>query len=117
MDVAITRTPGVLPSAESEAFLARHAVALRLGRTRRTPGFGEVVARHALAIAENRCELVATVGEGGESGQAVEAIVGGNATQLQLETITAEVSERGATRMDDKTSDASMEKRKKDGYF
>lgn len=28
MDVAITRTPGVLPSAESEAFLARHAVAL-----------------------------------------------------------------------------------------
>ena len=28
-----------------------------------------------------------------------------------------DVSERGATRMDDKTSDASMEKRKKDGYF
>jgi len=27
------------------------------------------------------------------------------------------MSERGATRMDDKTSDASMEKRKKDGYF
>jgi sulfate adenylyltransferase subunit 2 len=27
------------------------------------------------------------------------------------------VSERGATRMDDKTSEASMEKRKKDGYF
>jgi sulfate adenylyltransferase subunit 2 len=33
------------------------------------------------------------------------------------ETLTADVSERGATRMDDKTSDASMEKRKKDGYF
>ena len=49
----------------------------RLGRTSRTLGFGEVVARHALAIAENRCELVATVGEGGEGGQAVEAIVGG----------------------------------------
>jgi len=27
------------------------------------------------------------------------------------------LSERGATRMDDKTSEASMEKRKKDGYF
>jgi sulfate adenylyltransferase subunit 2 len=27
------------------------------------------------------------------------------------------VSERGATRMDDQTSDASMEKRKKEGYF
>jgi sulfate adenylyltransferase subunit 2 len=33
------------------------------------------------------------------------------------ETLLADVSERGATRMDDKTSDASMEKRKKDGYF
>ncbi|MCF8211236.1 MAG: sulfate adenylyltransferase subunit CysD [Rhodoferax sp.] len=33
------------------------------------------------------------------------------------ETLAADISERGATRMDDKTSDASMEKRKKDGYF
>jgi sulfate adenylyltransferase subunit 2 len=33
------------------------------------------------------------------------------------ETLLAKVSERGATRMDDQTSDASMEKRKKDGYF
>jgi sulfate adenylyltransferase subunit 2 len=33
------------------------------------------------------------------------------------ETLLANVSERGATRMDDQTSDASMEKRKKDGYF
>ena len=37
--------------------------------------------------------------------------------QIMIETLAAEVSERGATRMDDKTSDASMEKRKKDGYF
>ncbi len=34
-----------------------------------------------------------------------------------IETLAAEVSERGATRMDDKTSDASMERRKKEGYF
>jgi sulfate adenylyltransferase subunit 2 len=40
-----------------------------------------------------------------------------NASQVVLETLTVDVSERGATRMDDKTSDASMEKRKKDGYF
>jgi sulfate adenylyltransferase subunit 2 len=33
------------------------------------------------------------------------------------ETLLADVSERGATRMDDQTSEASMEKRKKDGYF
>ncbi len=39
------------------------------------------------------------------------------AADIVLETLAAEVSERGATRMDDKTSDASMEKRKKDGYF
>jgi sulfate adenylyltransferase subunit 2 len=37
--------------------------------------------------------------------------------QVVLETIGSTVSERGATRMDDKTSDASMEKRKKEGYF
>lgn len=40
-----------------------------------------------------------------------------NASEVVAETVAAEVSERGATRMDDKTSDASMEKRKKDGYF
>ena len=40
-----------------------------------------------------------------------------SADDIVLETLAADVSERGATRMDDKTSDASMEKRKKDGYF
>lgn len=40
-----------------------------------------------------------------------------NPAAVVLETLTADVSERGATRMDDKTSDASMEKRKKEGYF
>jgi len=40
-----------------------------------------------------------------------------SATEVVAGTLAAVVSERGATRMDDKTSDASMEKRKKDGYF
>lgn len=40
-----------------------------------------------------------------------------SADEIVLETLSAEVSERGATRMDDQTSEASMEKRKKDGYF
>ena len=40
-----------------------------------------------------------------------------SAADVVLETLAADVSERGATRMDDKTSDASMEKRKKEGYF
>jgi sulfate adenylyltransferase subunit 2 len=39
----------------------------------------------------------------------VEAII--------AETARAEITERGATRMDDQTSDASMERRKKEGYF
>lgn len=39
----------------------------------------------------------------------VEAII--------AETAVAQVTERGATRMDDQTSEASMEKRKKEGYF
>lgn len=33
------------------------------------------------------------------------------------ETAIAEITERGATRMDDQISEASMEKRKKEGYF
>ncbi len=33
------------------------------------------------------------------------------------ETVLSDITERGATRMDDQTSEASMEKRKKEGYF
>ena len=33
------------------------------------------------------------------------------------ETAITQITERGATRMDDQTSEASMEKRKKQGYF
>jgi sulfate adenylyltransferase subunit 2 len=33
------------------------------------------------------------------------------------ETLIARLTERGATRLDDQTSDASMEQRKKEGYF
>ncbi|THT99277.1 sulfate adenylyltransferase subunit CysD [Lampropedia puyangensis] len=40
-----------------------------------------------------------------------------SAADIVAETLSVTVSERGATRMDDKTSDASMEKRKRDGYF
>ena len=40
-----------------------------------------------------------------------------SATEVVIETLGAEISERGATRMDDRTSDASMENRKKEGYF
>ncbi len=40
-----------------------------------------------------------------------------NATDVVDETVLATVSERGATRMDDKTSDTAMERRKREGYF
>ena len=40
-----------------------------------------------------------------------------NAAEIVAETLTVTISERGATRMDDRTSEASMERRKKEGYF
>jgi sulfate adenylyltransferase subunit 2 len=39
------------------------------------------------------------------------------AAKIIAETAAARVTERGATRMDDQTSDASMELRKREGYF
>ncbi len=40
-----------------------------------------------------------------------------SAVEVVIETLGIDVSERGATRMDDRTSDSSMENRKKEGYF
>ena len=37
--------------------------------------------------------------------------------EIIAETAVTRVTERGATRMDDQTSEASMELRKKEGYF
>jgi sulfate adenylyltransferase subunit 2 len=37
--------------------------------------------------------------------------------EIVAETATTGITERGATRLDDQTSDASMEQRKKEGYF
>ena len=37
--------------------------------------------------------------------------------EILFETAVTEISERGATRLDDQTNDSSMEKRKKQGYF
>ncbi|MDW7653168.1 MAG: sulfate adenylyltransferase subunit CysD [Nitrosomonadaceae bacterium] len=40
-----------------------------------------------------------------------------NIVEIIAETAITRITERGATRMDDQTSDASMELRKKEGYF
>ena len=37
--------------------------------------------------------------------------------KIILETASTLITERGATRLDDQTSDAAMEERKKEGYF
>ena len=37
--------------------------------------------------------------------------------EIIAETAVTQITERGATRMDDQTSEASMERRKKEGYF
>jgi sulfate adenylyltransferase subunit 2 len=41
----------------------------------------------------------------------------GTVEEIVAETATTTITERGATRLDDQTSDASMEQRKKEGYF
>jgi sulfate adenylyltransferase subunit 2 len=46
----------------------------------------------------------------------VESLASSTA-EIVAETLQVTVSERGATRMDDRTSEASMERRKKEGYF
>jgi sulfate adenylyltransferase subunit 2 len=38
-------------------------------------------------------------------------------SKIVIETASTTITERGATRLDDQTSDASMELRKKEGYF
>ena len=40
-----------------------------------------------------------------------------NPEEIILETAASSLSERGATRLDDQTNEASMERRKKEGYF
>ena len=37
--------------------------------------------------------------------------------KIILETASTSISERGETRLDDQVSEASMEQRKKEGYF
>jgi len=39
------------------------------------------------------------------------------AARIVAETAATTITERGATRLDDQTSEASMEQRKKEGYF
>jgi sulfate adenylyltransferase subunit 2 len=40
-----------------------------------------------------------------------------NPEEIIIETASSSLSERGATRLDDQTNEASMERRKKEGYF
>ena len=40
-----------------------------------------------------------------------------NPQEIIIETASSSLSERGATRLDDQTNEASMERRKKEGYF
>ncbi len=40
-----------------------------------------------------------------------------DAADVVTETLSVTLSERGATRMDDRANDAAMERRKKEGYF
>jgi sulfate adenylyltransferase subunit 2 len=50
-------------------------------------------------------------------GETIETVDAASPADIVAETLHVTVSERGATRMDDRTSEASMERRKKEGYF
>jgi sulfate adenylyltransferase subunit 2 len=45
------------------------------------------------------------------------ASVAATPEEIIVETVATRITERGATRMDDQTSEASMERRKREGYF
>lgn len=45
------------------------------------------------------------------------ASTAGTVAEILAETATAELTERGATRLDDQANEAAMERRKKEGYF
>lgn len=45
------------------------------------------------------------------------ASVADTVEKIIAETAVTTLTERGATRLDDQTSDAAMEQRKKEGYF
>jgi sulfate adenylyltransferase subunit 2 len=71
------------------------------------PRLGEVVERMSVrfrTVGDMTCTAPVV-----SSASSVEEIV--------AETATTRITERGATRLDDQTSDASMELRKKEGYF
>ena len=77
----------------------------------------------AAAAAGIKCELIETDVAATVTAHVTAGIVRLNAdaadtiSKIVLETATTTITERGATRLDDQTSDASMEQRKKEGYF
>ncbi len=75
----------------------------------------ELTPLHGSEVAQTRDVRFRTVGD--ITCTCPIASLAASAAEIVIETLAADVSERGATRMDDKTSEASMEKRKKDGYF
>lgn len=64
---------------------------------------------------ENRSVRFRTVGD--ISCTCPVASTAATVDEIIVETARAEITERGATRMDDQTSEASMERRKREGYF
>ena len=56
-----------------------------------------------------------TVGDGSTTG-AIESTASTN-EQIMAEVAASRLTERGATRGDDRVSEAAMEDRKKEGYF
>ena len=71
------------------------------------PHVGEIVERVSVRFR--------TVGD--ITGTCPVASTASTAEDILAETEIAELSERGATRMDDRVNEAAMERRKREGYF
>ncbi len=66
-------------------------------------------------VVENRTVRFRTVGDASCTG-AVESTAA-NVDDVIMEVAASRITERGATRADDKFAEAAMEDRKKEGYF
>ena len=71
------------------------------------PGVGDTVERVSV-----RCRTVGDI-----TGTCPVESTAETVEEILIETELSDLSERGATRMDDRANEAAMERRKREGYF
>ena len=83
--------------------------------------YGAMAATSAVIATAAQRRFVRTrarnIGNNTSNARALEIARAATLAEIIAETAIARVSERGATRIDDQAHEASMELRKRDGYF